>query len=80
MELIPVIDSLLKGDSPWIAVSIILGFWGWFNQKKVYEVQEKRIEDNRTSIETLQASTNAATKMAEALTELSFRLERKGTI
>ena len=71
------ISLFLEEGGQWAGISIILGVWGWFNQKKVYEVQEKRLEDNKISIDTLQKSTHAANKMAEALTELSHRLDRR---
>lgn len=72
------IAAIIESGGAWAALLIIVGFWGWSNQKKVSELQELRVQDNRNILEAMKDSSHAAEKAADALTELSRRLERLG--
>ena len=70
-----VISYLLESGGVWSAACIAIGWWGWNNQKAKDRIQEQRIEDTKLTIEAAHLSNAAAEKQADALMELSRKIE-----
>ena len=75
-----VVRTLLTEGGIWAALLVIVGWWGWANQKTVNTLQEKRVQDTRMIVESVQEYARSADKTADALLELSRRLERRGDL